>query len=152
MSLDTTSDNEHYAKYKYIISSLYTPQPTVSPITSNNKHLQTVAVMRSFNLHCLAALSLSAFATASPCPYGDLAEKGLLPKREAAEFFAARAEGESAVEAQITARELKQREFAAQADFYKRQLSDGELSLGGGLVDGKLQPFTGMLSGLAVPV
>jgi hypothetical protein len=105
-------------------------------------------IMKAFTV-----LSLALAITASPCPYGDLAERGLLPEREAKEFYAARAEGESAIEAQMKARELeKKEEFAAQEKFYKRQLDLGHLLLGGGLLNGVLQPFSGVLAALDVPV
>lgn len=104
-------------------------------------------------MKALTVLSLALAATASPCPYGDLAERGLLPEQEAKNFYAARAEGESAVEAQMKARELeKKAEYEAQEKFYKRQINLGQLLLGGGLLNGILQPFTGVLSGLDVPV
>lgn len=95
------------------------------------------------------ALGLAATAMASPCPYGQLAERGALSEAEARNFFAARAEGEAAVEEQMKA--VKRAEHAAQAQFYKRQLDLGELSLGGGLLNGVLQPFSGALKLLDVP-
>jgi len=104
-------------------------------------------------MKALTILSLALAATASPCPYGDLAERGLLPEKEAKNFYAARAEGEAAVEAQIKARELeKKAEYEAQEKFYKRQINLGQLLFGGGLLNGILQPFTGVLSALDVPV
>jgi hypothetical protein len=97
-------------------------------------------------------LSMAAAITASPCPYGNLAERGLLPKEEASKFYAARADKEAAVEAQmLQVRETKRAEHAAQDKFYKRQLSVGDLPLGGGLIGGLLQPFSGVLQGLGLP-
>jgi hypothetical protein len=101
-----------------------------------------------------AAVILSMIATiaASPCPFGKLAERGLLPKVEADKFYAVRAEKEAAVEAQmLQAREEKRAEHAVQEKFYKRQLSLGDLPLGGGLLGGMLQPFSGVLEKLDVP-
>ncbi|KAF2106878.1 hypothetical protein BDV96DRAFT_637856 [Lophiotrema nucula] len=100
----------------------------------------------------LMLLSLAAAIAASPCPYGQLAERGALPKTEADKFFAARAEGEAAIEKQmLKAREEKRAEHAAQEAYYKRQLNLGDLPLGGGLLGGVLQPFSGVLKGLGVP-
>ncbi|KAF2168491.1 hypothetical protein M409DRAFT_65447 [Zasmidium cellare ATCC 36951] len=101
--------------------------------------------MKSFTI----ALSLAATAMASPCPYGQLAERGALPETEAKNFFVARAEGEAAVEQQMAA--VKRAEHEAQAKYYKRQLDLGELPLGGGLLDGVLQSFSGALELLDVP-
>lgn len=101
--------------------------------------------MKSFAI----LLGLTATAMASPCPYGQLAERGALPEAEAKNFFAARAEGEAAVEEQMAA--VKRAEHAAQAKYYKRQLDFGELPLGGGLLNGVLQPFSGALELLDVP-
>lgn len=101
--------------------------------------------MKSFAI----ALSLAASAMASPCPYGQLAERGALPEAEAKNFYAARAEGEAAVEEQMAS--VKRAEHAAQEQYYKRQLKIGELSLGGGLLNGVLQPFSGVLQALDVP-
>lgn len=100
------------------------------------------------SIKTLGLLSLASVVIASPCPYGDLAERGLLPKHEADKFYAARAEGEAAVEAQLHKRKA---EHAAQEQYYKRQVSVGDLPLGGGLLNGALQPFTGVLAGLDVP-
>lgn len=97
-----------------------------------------------------ALLSLASAISASPCPYGDLAERGLLPRDESDKFFAARAEGEAAVEAQM--HEVQKREYVAQEQYYKRQVDLGELLLGGGLLNGVLQPFSGVLKALDVPV
>jgi hypothetical protein len=99
-----------------------------------------------------ALLALATAISASPCPYGDLAERGLLPKEEAAQFFQARAEGEAAVEAQMSSHEIKKRALDDQEKFYKRQLDLGDLLLGGGLLNGILQPFSGILEGLDVPM
>lgn len=60
--------------------------------------------MKSFAL--LSALA--GLVAASPCPYGQLAESGSLSSEESAKFFAARSEGESAVEAQM--KEVKRAE------------------------------------------
>jgi hypothetical protein len=110
--------------------------------------------MLSLKLQALAAL-LVAMVAASPCPYGDMAERGLLPRAESDKFFAARSEGEAAVEHQLKERaelaELEKREFARQEQYYKRQVLGGLLNLGGGLLNGVLQPFTGSLAGLGVP-
>lgn len=100
-----------------------------------------------------ALLALAGLVAASPCPYGQLAEGGQLSKREADNFYAARALGEAAVEEQMdeAMKEKRDAEHAAQAQFYKRQLEERQLSLGGGLLNGVLQPFTGILSKLDVP-
>lgn len=104
--------------------------------------------MKSFAL--LSALA--GFVAASPCPYGQLAEAGTLSQEESAKFFAARSEGESAVEAQMKeVKRAEQIEHARQAEFYKRQLDLGDLSLGGGLLGGTLQPLTGVLANLDIP-
>ncbi|EME45937.1 hypothetical protein DOTSEDRAFT_51548 [Dothistroma septosporum NZE10] len=99
--------------------------------------------------YSLILAGLVAGVTSSPCPYGQLAERGALPEAEAENFFAARAEGEAAVEAQMA--KVKRAEHAAQAQFYKRQVSLGDLPLGGGLLNGALQPFSGVLKDLDVP-
>lgn len=98
-------------------------------------------------------LSLAVAIAATPCPYGMLAERGLLPKRQAEKFYAAREEKEAAVEAEMlrVREEAKRAEHAAQEAFYKRQLGLGDLPLGGGLLGGILQPFTGVLVKLGVP-
>lgn len=96
--------------------------------------------------------AIASLATASPCPYGQLAESGSLSHEESAKFFAARAEGESAVEKQM--KEFKRAEkveHQRQAKYYKRQLDLGELPLGGGLLNGILQPLSGVLEGLDIP-
>ena len=72
-------------------------------------------------MKALSLLSLAIAASASPCPFGDLAERGLLAPEEAESFYVARSEGESAVKAQIKAREVQKRGFAAQEKYYKRQ-------------------------------
>lgn len=108
--------------------------------------------MVSAKVQALAAI-LASIAVASPCPYGDLAERGMLPANEAENFYAARSAGESAVEHQMKQRsELEKREHVAQEKFYKRQLDLGELSLGGGLLNGVLQPFSGVLESLDIPM
>jgi hypothetical protein len=100
----------------------------------------------------IAALLVSIVA-ASPCPFGDLAERGLLPDHDAKRFFAVRDLGEAEAEHQLKKREaeIQKREFADQAKFHKRQLLGGLLPNGGGLLGGILQPLTGALSGLALP-
>lgn len=110
--------------------------------------------MVSAAFKALAVLSLAIATSASPCPFGDLVERGLLPEADAAKFYEARAEGESAVEAHmVEKRELeKKAEYVAQEKFYKRQIDLGELLLGGGLLNGLLQPFSGILQDLDVPV
>ena len=69
---------------------------------------------------------------ASPCPYGQMAERGELSAEDAAKFFAARAEGEIFVKRDINAHleAAKRDEYAAQEQFYKRQLGSGGLPLG----------------------
>lgn len=100
----------------------------------------------------LALLTLAGTILASPCPYGQLAERGELSETEAANFYSARSDGETFTEAQLKSRDLHTRkEHAAQRDFYKRQLAARALPLGGGLLDGVLQPFTGALENLDVP-
>lgn len=104
--------------------------------------MKTVTILSAF----------AALAAASPCPYGQLAESGSLSQEESAKFFAARSEGEAAVEAQM--KEVKRAEkveHSRQAKYYKRQLDLGELSLGGGLLGGVLQPLSGVLEGLDIP-
>lgn len=96
----------------------------------------------------LFILSLATAIVASPCPYGQLAERGLPPNEEADKFFAARSEGERAVEAQIKS---KRAEHAAQEQYYRRQLDLEDLPLGGGLLGGVLQPFSGVLQNLGLP-
>lgn len=107
-----------------------------------------LGIMKSFAI--LSALA--AFAASSPCPYGQLAESGSLSQEESAKFFAARSDGEAAIEAQM--REVKRAEkieHQRQEKYYKRQLGLGELSLGGGLLGGVLQPLSGVLEGLDIP-
>ncbi|KAF7191946.1 Dothistromin biosynthesis peroxidase dotB [Pseudocercospora fuligena] len=98
--------------------------------------------------HFIIAL-LASLAASTPCPYGQLAEEGRLSQEDTAKFFAARSEGESAVQSMIKKREAA--EHARQEHYYKRQLSLGDLPLGGGLLGGVLQPFSGVLSALDVP-
>jgi hypothetical protein len=103
-------------------------------------------------MKAIIILTGAAAIAASPCPYGNLAERGLLPKEEATKFYAARADKEAAVEAQmLEVRETKRAEHAVQEKFYKRQLSVDDLPLGGGLVGGLLQPFSGVLQDLGLP-
>ena len=94
-----------------------------------------------------ALLTLASVVAASPCPYGALAERGVLPKEEADKFFAAR-DAKNFEDIKLAKRDA---EHAAQEHFYKRQLDLGDLLNGGGLLGGILQPFTGVLAGLAVP-
>lgn len=104
--------------------------------------------MKSFVLFS----ALAGLAAASPCPYGQLAESGSLSQEESAKFFAARSEGEAAVEEQMKAvKRAEKVEHERQAKYYKRQLDLGELSLGGGLLGGVLQPLSGVLAGLDIP-
>lgn len=106
----------------------------------------------SFRLAALA-LAAASVVTASPCPFGQMAESGQLSESDAAKFFAARSEGAEAVQGMMDehAAAKQKREFEDQEAFYKRQLDLGHLTLGGGLLNGALQPFTGALSKLAVP-
>lgn len=92
----------------------------------------------------LIAFSLAALAATSPCPYGQLAERGALAPEDAAKFYAAREAGPSTFDMH----DIQKREFDRQEQYYKRQLDLGELLLGGGLLDGVLQPFTGVLADL----
>ena len=83
----------------------------------------------------LAAMVGAAVAAPSGCPFGKLFERGELSEEDAAKYVAARAEGESAVHAQMeiaTAQKTRQEEHAAQEKFYKRQLEARQLNLGGG--------------------
>jgi len=102
--------------------------------------------MKSF----IAASAFAAIVAASPCPYGQLAERGALPAADAKSFFDSRSEGEAAVKKLM--RRSTAETHAAQAEFYKKQMARGELSVGGGLLGGVLQPFTGVLQDLDVPV
>lgn len=102
--------------------------------------------MTAFKLSCLAAVSLLSLVSASPCPFGQLVERGEASAEEAAKFYRAREERESAVEEMIS--EVQKREFDQQEQFYKRQIDLGGLLLGGGLLNGVLQPFTGVLADL----
>lgn len=94
-------------------------------------------------------LPLATLAAASPCPFGELAERGLLSAEDTDKFLDARANGEAAVERQM--KQKREVEYAQQAQYYKRQLEERDLPLGGGLLNGVIQPFTGVLSGLEVP-
>jgi hypothetical protein len=75
-----------------------------------------------------------------------MAERGELSEADAAKFFAARTEGPAVVECMM--HEARKREFGKQEEFYKRQLNLGELLLGGGLLNGVLQPFSCFLASL----
>jgi len=99
--------------------------------------------MKSF-----ALISLAAVVAASPCPFGQLAERGALPEADAAAFFAARSEGEATLPAVKAKRAA---EHARQEEFYKRQVANGDLPLGGGLLGDILQPLTGILADLDIP-
>nr|ANZ54410.1 heme-thiolate peroxidase HTP6 [Leptoxyphium fumago] len=101
-------------------------------------------------LKTLPLIALAGSITASPCPYGDMAERGMLSEAEAENFYQARASGETNMPAVTKAK--RDAEYARQAHFYKRQLDLGELILGGGLLNGVLQPFSGILKDLDVPV
>ncbi|KAK5126273.1 hypothetical protein LTR85_010508 [Meristemomyces frigidus] len=102
------------------------------------------------SMKTFALLALASTVAASPCPYGALAERGALPKAEADKFFAARAERDVSLgDVKLSKREA---EHAAQEQFYKRQIDLGDLLLGGGLLNGVLQPFSGVLADLDVPV
>lgn len=102
--------------------------------------------MYSLKQTLVASLYLASSALATPCPYGQLAERGQLNEEDSAKFFAARAEGPVVVEEMM--HEKVKREHAEQEVFYKRQLDLGELLFGGGLLGGLLQPFTGVLAAL----
>ncbi len=102
--------------------------------------------MSSFKLGCLAVPSLRLLASASPCPYGSMAECGELSQTCAKKFFAALAYGSPVVEDMI--HDNRKWEFTQQEMFYERQLDLGELLFGGGLLNGILQPFTDVLSAL----
>ena len=101
----------------------------------------------AFLKSCLLAAFVAA-VSATPCPYGQLAERGELSEADAAKFFDVRAHGPAAVESLMQAHEIQKREFDRQEQFYKRQLDLGQLPLGGGLLGGILQPFTGILQDL----
>lgn len=83
--------------------------------------------MKSYLVIAWAAASM-----ASPCPFGQMAERGELSPEDAAKFFAARSEGEDFVkrdmDAHLTAE--KRDEFAAQEQFYKRQIETRDLPFG----------------------
>jgi len=93
-------------------------------------------------------LTSAALLNASPCPFGKLYEEGKLSGADSAKFLAARSEKEGAVAKMMAEAELTKREHARQEHLYKRQLLDGLIPLGGGLLNGVLQPFTGALQGL----
>ena len=109
--------------------------------------------MAPLRIYFLTLLAHAAFTAASPCPFGEMYERGELSQEDAAKFLAARNEGDAAVKGMMDAHqaELQKREFSRQEQFYKRQLGGGLLPLGGGLLGGVLQPFSGILSGLDVP-
>ena len=101
-------------------------------------------------------LILNAFAAivgASPCPFGQMFERGELSDADATNFLAARSEGGAAVKHIVDKHIAEKRvdEYAIQEQVYKRQLGLGLLPLGGGLLNGVLQPLTGVLSALDLP-
>lgn len=108
----------------------------------------------SFTRITALALAAASIVNASPCPFGDMAEKGQLSEADSAKFYKARSEGHPVVENMMDeAATMKQkREFDAQAEFYNQQMEKRQLNLGGGLLNGVLQPFSGILAGLDVPV
>lgn len=97
----------------------------------------------------LPLLALAASVAASPCPYGEMAERGMLSDAEAKNFYAARDDGKVEMSAELKVK--RDAEHHAQAQYYKRQLELDDLPLGGGLLSGVLQPFSGTLQGLDVP-
>lgn len=103
--------------------------------------------MGSFKLSCLVAASILAFISASPCPRGQLAERGELPAHEAGEFFKVHADGES--EAKHMMDSLQESEIEGrQLGGIIGGLVGGLLPMGGGLLNGVLQPLTGVLKNL----
>lgn len=76
-----------------------------------------------------------------------MAERGELSEEQAAQFYKVRAEKEAGVEVMML--EKQKRDFEHQASAYEHMQKRGLLPLGGGLLNGQLQPFTGALSGLA---
>jgi len=112
---------------------------------------QQSIILIIFTMKTFAVLSLAAAVIASPCPYGQMAEGGMLSKKDADNFYQVRAEGEAAVEAHIAKREAEHNHFKRQEEFYTQQVKRGDLPLGGGLVNGLLQPFTGILADLGLP-
>ena len=75
------------------------------------------------------SIALVAAVAASPCPYGQMAERGELSAEDAAKFFKARSEGETFVKRDMVD-VAKREEHAAQEQFYKRQILGGLLPLG----------------------
>ncbi|KAB8343155.1 hypothetical protein FH972_022745 [Carpinus fangiana] len=107
----------------------------------------------SFTRIAALALAAASVVNASPCPFGDMAEKGQLSEEQSAKFFKARAEGHPVIENMMdehTAAKQK-RDFDHQEKYYKRQIEERQLDFGGGLLGGVLQPFSGLLQGLDVP-
>lgn len=94
-------------------------------------------------------LASAAIVSASPCPFGKLYESGQLSEADSAKFLAARSEKEAAVEKMMV--EKREVKIARGNEWTKRALLDGLLPLGGGLLNGVLQPFSGTLQGLDVP-
>jgi len=78
-------------------------------------------------------------------------EEGKLSPAEAANFLKARAEKEAGVESIMSEIQKRDAQHARQEKVYKRQLLSGLLPLGGGLLGGVLQPFSGTLAGLGLP-
>lgn len=109
--------------------------------------------MALYKLSALTLAALASLANASPCPFGQMYERGELSEGDAAKYLAARDQGDAAVKAMMDehAAEKQKRDFEKQEKVYKRQLGLGQLPLGGGLLGGILQPFTGILQGLDVP-
>lgn len=93
-------------------------------------------------------LASATLLNASPCPFGKLYEEGKLSEADSAKFLAARSEKEGAVAKMMAEAELTKREHSRQEHIYKRQLLGGLIPLGGGLLGGVLQPFSGVLQGL----
>ena len=83
--------------------------------------------MKSFLFIAWATASM-----ASPCPFGQMAERGELSPEDAGRFYAARSDGEAYVKRDIEAHleAAKRDEYVAQEQFYKRQLGIGDLPFG----------------------
>lgn len=97
------------------------------------------------------ALALASIVTSSPCPFGQMHEEGKLNAEDSDSFLKAREFGEDAVENMIHFSKKTKRTPEDQNEYYKRQSTAGLLPLGGGLLNGALQPFTGRLANLDVP-
>ena len=109
--------------------------------------------MASIIASMLVLLGFGALVNASPCPFGQMYERGELSDADAAKYLAARHEGNTAIKSMMDAHavERQKREFEKQEKVYKRQIDLGQLDLGGGLLGGILQPFSGVLQALDVP-